>query len=171
MSAAQHSRGSAARARVPTHEHRSATHAQRSRTSSNAAPPPCERGYGAAVAKNPWGRLLLLVAATGCGAGSGSIGAMLGRDNETRALYVRDVPPGLAAAHAGLLPGDEIVMIEGVYVRDLSAKEIRNRLRGELGSTVELTVIRGREVLHVHVTRTELREHDIVRPKEEKLAP
>jgi C-terminal processing protease CtpA/Prc len=132
---------------------------------------PCERGYGVAVAKTPWGRVLLLVAATGCGTSSGSIGAVLGRDNETQALYVRDVPPGLAAAHAGLLPGDEIVMVEGVYVRDLSAKEVRNRLRGELGSTVELTVIRGREVLRVHVTRTELRKHDIIRPKEEKIVP
>ena len=78
------------------------------------------------------------------GSAPGSVGAVFGRDNDTRSLYVREVPPGLAAAGAGLLPGDQIVMIEGFYVRDLDAKAIRDKLRGEVGSTVALTVLRGR---------------------------
>jgi C-terminal processing protease CtpA/Prc len=136
------------------------------------AHPAFERGYRAAVVNDSWSAALLLVAAAGCSASSsGSIGAVLGRDNETQALYVRDVPPDLAAAHAGLLPGDEIVMVDGVYVRDLSSKEVRHRLRGDVGSTVELTVIRGRDVLRVRVMRAELRAHDIVKPKEEKIVP
>lgn len=86
----------------------------------------------------------------------GSIGAVLSRDNDTGALYVRDLSEGLAAERAGLLPGDELVMIEGRYVRDLDAKEIRALLRGDVGSFVRLTVVRGEEVRHVRVERRAL---------------
>lgn len=104
----------------------------------------------------------------GCGGGgtAGSVGAVFGRDNDTRSLYVREVPPGLAAAGAGLLPGDQIVMIEGLYVRDLDAKTIRDKLRGDVGSTVALTVLRGDEVLHVRVSRGATRNHEAIPPKE-----
>src|SRR5262249_56659743 len=89
---------------------------------------------------------------SGCGGGSvtvGSVGAVLGRDNETHALYVREAPPGLGADAAGLLPGDQVMMIEGRYVRDLSEKEIRDELRGEVGTPVLLTILRGNDVLNV----------------------
>lgn len=114
--------------------------------------------------------LALATAVTGCAAGISSIGAVLGRDNETRALYVRDVASGLAAEQAGLIPGDEIVMIDGVYVRELPLREITRRLRGKVGTAVALTVVRGREVRHVRVTRSALREPD-VKPREEQLEP
>ena len=108
-----------------------------------------------------------LFSAFGCGgSASGSVGAVFGRDNDTRALYVREVPPGLAAAGAGLLPGDQVVMIEGVYVRDLDAKSIHDKLRGDVGSTVALTILRGEEVIHVRVARGALKGHDAISPKE-----
>ncbi len=113
----------------------------------------------------------LLLLAAGCGASAGSIGAVLGRDNESQALYVRDVPRGLAAEQAGLSPGDEILMIDGVYVRDLSSTQIRDRLRGAVGSTVELTVVRGRDVRRVRVVRSELQANEGVKPREEKIVP
>jgi C-terminal processing protease CtpA/Prc len=103
------------------------------------------------------------------GDGIGSVGAVLGRDNDTRALYVREVPPGRTASLAGLLPGDQIVMIGGVYVRDLGIKEIKKLLRGPVGTTLELTVVRGEDVEHVKVTRGPLHDRDGVQPKEEKL--
>lgn len=109
--------------------------------------------------------------AAGCSASVGSIGAVLGRDNESRSLYVREAPEGLAAERAGLLPGDEIVMIDGVYVRDLSSAEIRDRLRGAVGSAVELTIVRGSDVLRVRVRRGELRAQEGIKPREEKIAP
>src|SRR4051812_4511618 len=73
----------------------------------------------------------------------GSIGAHLSRDNETGALYVRDLFPGLAGERAGLLPGDEIIMIDGHYVRELNAPRVREMLRGEIGTAVRLTIVRG----------------------------
>lgn len=122
------------------------------------------------MASRSWCAALLLTVA-GCSASVGSIGAVLGRDNESQALYVRETPRGLAAERAGLVPGDEIVMIDGVYVRDLSAAEIRDRLRGAVGSAVELTVVRGSEVLRVRVQRSELRAQEGIKPREEQLEP
>ncbi len=104
------------------------------------------------------------------GAAVGSVGAVLGRDNETRALIVRETPAGDAAEKAGLRPGDEIVMIDGLYVKDMSAKDVRARLRGEVGTTVRLTVVRGNAVRHVVVTRGALGEHHASPPREERLA-
>ncbi|MGK3999765.1 PDZ domain-containing protein [Sorangium sp. So ce1024] len=117
-----------------------------------------------------WGAALLLMAA-GCSASVGSIGAVLGRDNESEALHVRDVPPGLAAERAGLLPGDEILMIDGVYVRDLTSTELRDRLRGPVGSAVELTIVRGGDVRRVRVVRGALRELEGIKPREERIVP
>lgn len=115
--------------------------------------------------------VLLAVGCAGGGAsGSGSVGAVFGRDADTRALYVRDVPPGLAAEDAGLLAGDQVVMIEGLYVRDMSEKEIRAKLRGEVGSSVKLTILRGNDVRHVSVTRSALRAHEAVPAREQKIS-
>ncbi|WP_237244577.1 MULTISPECIES: PDZ domain-containing protein [Sorangium] len=122
------------------------------------------------MASRSFGAALLLMAA-GCAASVGSIGAVLGRDNESQALYVRDVPRGLAAERAGLIPGDEILMIDGVYVRDLSSAEVRERLRGAVGSAVELTVVRGGDVRRVRVVRSELRAHEGIKPREEPIVP
>jgi C-terminal processing protease CtpA/Prc len=101
----------------------------------------------------------------------GSVGAVLGRDNDTHALYVRDVAEGLGADEAGVLPGDEIVMIDGLYTRDLDKKAITARLRGGVGAPVELTILRGNEVHRVRVKRTALREREEVKPKEEAIEP
>jgi carboxyl-terminal processing protease len=100
----------------------------------------------------------------------GSVGAVFGRDNETRALVVRETPPGAGAEKAGLLPGDQVVMIDGWYVRGMNAKDIRARLRGEVGTTVRLTVVRGDEVHHLQVRRGELAERRATPPREERIA-
>lgn len=114
--------------------------------------------------------LPLSLAACSGASETGSIGAVLGRDNDSRALYVRDVPDGLGASLAGLYPGDELLMISGQYTRDLDRKAIVGLLRGPIGSEVELTVVRGSEVRHVRVKRTALREAE-VKPKEETIEP
>lgn len=115
---------------------------------------------------------LALAAAACSGPSIGSVGAVLGVDNDTGAVHVRETKDGLAADKAGLLPGDEIVMIDGVYVRDLNASTVSSKLRGNIGSTVELTVIRGDEVLRVKLTREPLAPA-IAKPpeREERIAP
>ncbi len=120
-----------------------------------------------------WGPLSLLwLSLAGCGGASsvGSIGAVLGRDNDDQAVYVRDVPDGLAAAEAGLQAGDEIVMLDGVYVRTLSAADLRAKLRGDIGSKLAVTVVRGDQVIRVELRRTPLSGAPLKpKPKEEKI--
>lgn len=116
--------------------------------------------------------LALAALALGCSAPSvGSVGAVLGVDGETGSVLVRETREGRAADKAGLVPGDEILMIDGVYVRDLGAEAVRNRLRGPVGSSVELTVVRGEEVVRVKLVREALGAPAPRAPKEQRIEP
>lgn len=99
-----------------------------------------------------------------------SIGAILSRDNETGVLLVREVMEGNAAAQAGLLAGDELVMIDGIYVRDLDTSAVRAMLRGEVGTKVHITAVRGQSVLRVTIERGALLEAQPPKPRIETIA-
>lgn len=116
---------------------------------------------------------LVALAALGCSTAKvGSVGAVLGVDRETGNVLFREVRAGLAADEVGLRPGDELLMIDGVYVRDLGAAAVREKLRGPPGSRVELTVVRGEEVLRVKLTRKPLEAPSAPPPpREERIAP
>ncbi|MBK8253914.1 MAG: PDZ domain-containing protein [Polyangiaceae bacterium] len=102
----------------------------------------------------------------------GSVGAVLGVSGETGSVVVREVRDGRAADKAGLQPGDEILMIDGVYTRDLGAAAVRQKLRGAPGTSVDLTVIRGEAVLRLTLVRTPLDTPlQTPPPKEERIAP
>lgn len=85
----------------------------------------------------------------------GTIGAVIAQDDESGRLFLREVPPGLAAARADLKAGDEILLIDGQDVRFMDAKQINAVLVGEVDSTVKLTLIRDEQVLRVTLKRTE----------------
>ena len=89
----------------------------------------------------------------GCASEHGTIGAQLGQKGDGR-LFIREVPPGLAAAQAGLQPGDEITLIDGRDARDFDEKGLHKLLAGDVGDPVKLTVLRGEKVLHVTLRRT-----------------
>lgn len=110
--------------------------------------------------------IVVALALVGCATErQGSIGAHLSRDNETGAIYVQDLFPGLAGERAGVLPGDEIIMIDGHYVRELDAPRVREMLRGQVGTAVHLTIVRGELVVRLRIGRSELREASEVQPK------
>ncbi len=96
------------------------------------------------------------VLAGGCSSGAGSVGAILGKDVHSGRLYVREVPPGMAAAYAGVRDGDEILAIDGTPVADMPPGEVHKRLQGSVGSTVTLLVLREGVTRKVEVTRTPL---------------
>jgi C-terminal processing protease CtpA/Prc len=102
-------------------------------------------------------RVLLLafvISVTGCaGAPPGTIGALLGKTTEGR-LYVRGVPPGQGADRAGLAVEDEILAIDGRAVKEMSQDEIRQAVRGDVGSTMTITVERGGQKRDVKVVRS-----------------
>lgn len=84
-------------------------------------------------------------------------------------VVLREVVEGGAADRAGLAPGDELVRIDGERARSLSAEQLRQKLRGEVGSTMDLTVARGDVVLRVRVVRRRLGAGRPVRGREERL--
>lgn len=97
--------------------------------------------------------LVLAALLCACAPQRGTIGAVLGQSPGGQ-LYVRDVPPGLAADKAGLRPNDQILLIDGKDVRMMSAEQIHEALSGDVGQKVKLTVLRGEQVLRVTLKRT-----------------
>ncbi|HOU91334.1 MAG TPA: PDZ domain-containing protein [Polyangiaceae bacterium] len=93
------------------------------------------------------------VALGACGPPPGTIGAVLARAPDG-SLRIDEAPAGLAAAEAGLEPGDQILLIDGVDVRALDAEAVHAALSGDVGEPVKLTVIRDDEVLRVTLART-----------------
>lgn len=71
---------------------------------------------------------------------AGDVGISLSRQYYLRVVAARDGSP---AAEAGLRSGDYIRAIEGQPTREMSVIEGLRRLRGEPGSSVTVTVIRG----------------------------
>lgn len=75
-------------------------------------------------------------------AAPGTIGALLGKRQDGR-LFVRGIPPGQGADRAGLELDDEILAIDGQSVKEMSQDDVRKAVRGNVGSTLTLTVDRG----------------------------
>ncbi len=88
----------------------------------------------------------------------GSIGAILAQDRKTGRVVVREVPPDMAAARAGILVGDEIVAIDGDAAKELKPEGIHGKLEGDVGTKVRLLVRRGAELTEINVERGPLRE-------------
>jgi len=98
--------------------------------------------------------VLLLAFSFACsGAAPGTIGAQLGQRTDGR-LFVRGVPAGQGADKAGLEVEDEILAIDGHPVRDMSQDDVKRALRGDVGSTMVLSVERGRVKRDVKVQRS-----------------
>lgn len=89
--------------------------------------------------------VLAALLALGCGSVAseweGGIHARMAHSAE-RGLRVVGVPEDGPAARAGLAEGDRILAIDGEPVEGLSPEQIAARLRGPVGSTVELRVER-----------------------------
>jgi len=96
----------------------------------------------------------LLASCGGGGRGqpTGGIHAKLAY-SEGGGLRVVDVPAGGAADLAGIWPNDVILAINGASVRELDYQTIVERLRGPVGSSVQLDVFRAGEVKTVVVMR------------------
>ena len=85
----------------------------------------------------------------------GRVGIELTRRYYTQVIAAQDASP---AAEAGILPGDYVRAIDGEPTRLLSAVEGQRQLRGEPGSAVTLSLIRGstQEPYDITLTRERL---------------
>ena len=67
------------------------------------------------------------------------------QNNETQDGYsIISITAGSSAEAAGLRPGDELIAVEGENAWELGMTETRNRVRGETGTFVTITIRRGR---------------------------
>ena len=91
---------------------------------------------------------------------------MLGKDNRTGRVYVRDAPADMAAARAGLEVDDEVVAIDGKAVLGMSPDEVHQALFGNVGSKVSLSIARqGTPPRRVIIERGPLRGEEKTLPK------
>lgn len=95
----------------------------------------------------------LVVTLVGCSPDRGTIGAVLAQTSDQR-LVLREVPESLAAGRAGLLPGDELLLIDGRDVRELDSRGVHRALSGTLDEPVKLTLLRDGRVIRVTLRRT-----------------
>ena len=72
---------------------------------------------------------------------------------EKDGYIVMAVTAGGPAEEAGILPGDILTHADGTALGELSATEAKEMIMGEKNTTVELTLLRGEEVLVCSVTR------------------
>lgn len=98
--------------------------------------------------------IFLLLAA--CASEPGTIGAALGKRADGR-MFVRSTPPGQGAAEAGLMIDDEIVAIDGKDVKAMSEEDVRRAVRGDLGSSLVVTIVREGQKREVTVKRSKLK--------------
>jgi carboxyl-terminal processing protease len=91
----------------------------------------------------------------------GGVGASLSRAEEGGSLFLEPIP-GNPAAEAGILSGDELLAVDGEAVTaEMSVQEVAERVRGEKGTIVVLTVLHPNESEPVDI---EIERGDILIP-------
>ncbi len=71
------------------------------------------------------------------------VGLQIAINSDTGELTVIAPLDGSPAEQAGILPGDRIIKIDDISTQELTLDEAAARMRGPIGSSVKLTVIRG----------------------------
>ncbi|MBR2422212.1 MAG: PDZ domain-containing protein [Oscillospiraceae bacterium] len=84
------------------------------------------------------------------------IGVTVQLDQEGKGIEVVSVIGDGPAEKAGVLAGDIFTHADGVSLADLTLSEGKALIMGEKNTKVELTILRGEEVLDVTVTRKEI---------------
>jgi C-terminal processing protease CtpA/Prc len=94
----------------------------------------------------------------GCaGSWTGSVGAVLGKDNKDGRVFVREVPSDMPAALAGVQVDDEVVSVDGRAAREMSPEDLHQALSGKVGTKVRLVVRHGGETRDVLIERGPLK--------------
>lgn len=81
------------------------------------------------------------------------IGIYLTKDTEKNVIVVLSPIKDSPAYNAGILPGDIITKVDGVSYTGDDLTEASNKIRGEVGTTVKLEILRDDQTLEIEVTR------------------
>jgi len=86
------------------------------------------------------------------------IGVSVTRNNLTNTILVTGIEPDSPAESAGIQPDDYIIGVNGELVSEIGAEEAVNKIKGEVGTKVTVTVKRGEEEISFEMTRAVITE-------------
>ena len=90
----------------------------------------------------------------------GGIGALIRRKDDK--VYISEPYEGFPSAKAGIWAGDEIYKVDGREVRGMDTEEVSKLLKGQAGTTVEVTMLRGEgDPMEYTLTREEIKIPDV----------
>lgn len=92
----------------------------------------------------------------------GGIGVMVEYNDQDETIMINTVYPDSPAEKAGFKVGDYIYAVDGRTVDELGYTNAVNYVRGEIGTDVEIEVIRGGEHITLTATRAEVEELNVV---------
>ena len=69
---------------------------------------------------------------------------------------------GSPALEAGMLPGDQIIAVDGVDVSKMDLRDVSAKLKGQVGTTVDLTVRRQEQELKLLVRRNRIQLESVI---------
>ncbi len=84
------------------------------------------------------------------------IGVAVNVDQEDKLITAVTVYKGSPAEKGGMLPGDKIIIVNGEEVAGLSLEQTVKLVRGEAGTEVVITVLRGSDQVELKMTRAEV---------------
>ena len=82
------------------------------------------------------------------------IGALMSQDKSTGLITIVQVYEDSPASEAGLKDKDILYKVDGKEILDEDLSEVVNKVRGQEGTTVELTVLRGEDGKEITMTAT-----------------
>ena len=83
--------------------------------------------------------------------------------NESGKITVMGVIEGSPAQKADLKEGDIIIVVDGKETQGMNIQSVANAIRGEKGTAVDITVLRGKEKLTKHIVRDEIKVENLTR--------
>ena len=92
----------------------------------------------------------------------GGIGVMVEYNDQDKTIMINTVYPGSPAEKAGIQTGDFIYAVDGKTITELGYTNAVNYVRGEIGTNVELELIRDGKHITVTATRAEVEEFNVV---------
>ena len=86
------------------------------------------------------------------------IGITVSRNEIENTITVTSVEPNSPAQRSGMMVDDLIVAVDGSSIDDIGINEIVNKIRGEVGTAVTVTVLRGGERIQCEAIREKITE-------------
>lgn len=89
------------------------------------------------------------------------IGIYMVQDTESDKIMVLSPIKGSPAEEAGILPGDLIVSVDGVTYTAEEMTVASNKIKGEVGTTVKIEILRGSETLNFELKRENIKVNPV----------